>query len=258
MIAGSLAGGLVVIFAASSMMGHRSGEVPVVQAAAGPVRVKPENPGGLQVANANNEIFSGGNDTDGSKLAPAPEMPDPSALRDQPPQASQPPAPAMIAAPPSPPALVPRPRTARPARIAAEPPAARPAQAVPEPPSARSTPPAVATARLSPVKAETHVLPPPAEKAPAERAPAPPVASRAPVVQLAALTTEDAARLQWQQLARRMPELLGSRQPSYSRVEHDGHTFWRLRTAGFTDAAQARTFCEHVRAKGGACALADF
>jgi hypothetical protein len=103
------------------------------------------------------------------------------------------------------------------------------------------------------VQTATHVPAPAAEKVPV-----PATAGKAAVVQLAALTTEDAARVEWQQLARRMPELLGGHQPSYSRVEHDGHTFWRLRTAGFADMTQARAFCEHVRAKGGACSVADF
>ncbi len=78
------------------------------------------------------------------------------------------------------------------------------------------------------------------------------------MVQLAALSSEQAARDEWQRMTKRMPDLLGGRQPTYSRVEHDGHTFWRLRTAGFSDLAQAKAFCERVRAKGTGCAVADF
>ena len=47
-----------------------------------------------------------------------------------------------------------------------------------------------------------------------------------------------------------MPDLMNGRQPSYSRIEREGHTFWRVRTAGFADMAQARGFCDRVRAKG--------
>ena len=78
------------------------------------------------------------------------------------------------------------------------------------------------------------------------------------MVQLAALPTEDAARTEWQHLAKRMPDLLNGRQPSISRTERGGHTFWRVRTSGFADIAQARAFCDHVRAKGGGCSVADF
>ena len=78
------------------------------------------------------------------------------------------------------------------------------------------------------------------------------------MVQLAALTSEDAAHTEWQQLIKRMPELLSGHQPNYSRTDRDGHIFWRVRTAGFTDIAQARGFCDHVKAKGGGCSVADF
>ncbi|HBK07173.1 MAG TPA: SPOR domain-containing protein [Acetobacteraceae bacterium] len=78
------------------------------------------------------------------------------------------------------------------------------------------------------------------------------------MVQLAALTSEESARAEWAQLAKKMPDLLGGRQPSYSKTERDGHTFWRVRTSGFSDVAQARGFCERVRAKGAGCSVADF
>jgi hypothetical protein len=86
-----------------------------------------------------------------------------------------------------------------------------------------------------------------------------PTASGHPaMVQLAALTSEDAARKEWQLLAKRMPELLTGRQPVFSRFDRDGHVFWRVRTTGFADPAQAHAFCDHVRAKGGGCSVADF
>jgi hypothetical protein len=55
-----------------------------------------------------------------------------------------------------------------------------------------------------------------------------------------------------------MPDLLVGHQPSFSRTERDGHTFWRVRATGFADVAQAKSFCDHVRAKGAACAVVDF
>jgi hypothetical protein len=78
------------------------------------------------------------------------------------------------------------------------------------------------------------------------------------MVQLAALGSEAAAHTEWQLLTKKLPDLLNGHQPTYSHTEHDGHTFWRLRTSGFADVAQARTFCEHVRAKGAGCSVADF
>jgi hypothetical protein len=77
-------------------------------------------------------------------------------------------------------------------------------------------------------------------------------------VQFAALASEEAARNEWRNLSKRMPDLLNGRQPIYTRTERDGRTFWRVRTAGFADVAQARAFCDHVRTKGGGCSVADF
>jgi cell division septation protein DedD len=81
---------------------------------------------------------------------------------------------------------------------------------------------------------------------------------KATAVQLAALSSEDAAKSEWQRMSRHMPDLLGGRTPTYMKVEHDGHTVWRLRVAGFSDSAQAKAFCEQVHAKRANCAVADF
>ena len=50
-----------------------------------------------------------------------------------------------------------------------------------------------------------------------------------------------------------MPDLLGSRQPDISKDEQHGRTWWRLRTGGFEQAAQATDFCARLRAKGLNC-----
>jgi cell division septation protein DedD len=78
------------------------------------------------------------------------------------------------------------------------------------------------------------------------------------LVQLAALSSEDAARTEWTRLEKRMPDLFNSRQPAVSKFEREGKTFWRLRTGGFSDIAQATAFCEQVRAKGNGCSIAAF
>jgi cell division septation protein DedD len=93
LIACGLGGALVVVVGGWSMIGHHSGAVPVVQAESGPIRVKPVNPGGMQITGANDDILSGGNSGD-DKLAPPPEVPEPQALR-----AASVPAPAPAPAP---------------------------------------------------------------------------------------------------------------------------------------------------------------
>lgn len=223
-IASGLVVGLAGIVGVASLVGGgHTAETPVVQADSRPVRVKPENPGGLQVAGLNNEIFSGGSDTGGSKLAPPPETPNPKALQ-------APPAPA-------PPVVLSAPVVAAP--IGAAP-------IISQSGVAQS---GVALNPPGPPISAKPAAPPPVAK---------PVAGKGPSVQLAALGSETSAHNEWQALTKKMPDILSGRQPTFSKVERDGKTYWRVRTGGFADVAAAKTFCERVRTKGGGCTVADF
>jgi len=71
--------GLVAAWAVTSR--HRGG-VPEVDAPAGPIRVKPADPGGMHVADAGESILSGESNTK-QTLAPAPENPAPQGLKAQ-------------------------------------------------------------------------------------------------------------------------------------------------------------------------------
>ncbi len=269
LFAGGLAGVLGCLIGASTLMGHRTpGAVPVVMADPRPLRVKPDNPGGLQIDGAENDVFSAGADNGRSKLAPAAEIPNPEGMRAAAvvPASPLPKAPAMTASaveppvtimpPPVPPGALATGASSRPSVVAPSKPAVVATAGAPvnaAPVAARSTP-------VSAVPAASR--PTPVSAVPAASRPTPvsavPAASRPTMVQLAALTTEQAARDEWQQLAKRMPDLISGRQPSVSKAERDGHTFWRLRTAGFADVSQAKTFCEQVRSKGGGCSVAEF
>jgi hypothetical protein len=81
----------------------------------------------------------------------------------------------------------------------------------------------------------------------------PAASTRQAVVQLGALNSEEAAHSVWDELSKRLPDLLSARQPAYTNIERGGHIFWRLRTSGFADIGQARNFCGRVRAGGGDC-----
>jgi hypothetical protein len=221
MFAGGIGTVLVLLITASALTGRHSGETPVISADTRPIRVKPENPGGMKIDGAENDVFSAGSDTINAKLAPPAETPDTKAWR-SPPQAAE--APPVAVEPPH--AVI---APARPAVVATPKPAA-------------AKPAAVARAQVAAVPFSA----------------AAPPSTHTATVQLAALTSEEAAHGEWQMLSKRMPDLLGNRQPNYSRTEHAGHAFWRLRTSGFADIAQARSFCEKVRAKGLGCSVADF
>ncbi len=208
---------------------HGGGEVPTIQADKQPWRVKPDNPGGMQVVGASEveEELPGRS----GATAPAPEAPAPEALRAaQPAPPTAPPAASVPA--PTPPAA-PAPVTSAPAASVAAPP---------------STP---------PIAPSATTLPAPAQAAAPARAPASP-ALGGMFVQLAALGSEAGAHTEWQRLKSRMGDVLADREPVIQRIERDGHAIWRLRVGSFPSVADATRFCERVRAKGGACELATF
>ncbi len=102
LIAGGLGATLLTVVGGWELIGHRSTAVPVVQADTRPIRVKPDNPGGMQVAGAEQDILSGDTASKDGKLAPPPEVPDPQALRAPPPAPPVPKAAPTIAATPAP------------------------------------------------------------------------------------------------------------------------------------------------------------
>ncbi len=204
------------------LAGRSPRAVPVIEADSRPLRVHPDNPGGMQFAGAE-EQFTDGAGSEAEAMAPPPEAPAPQALR------------AQIKA------------------RQAVPDAALPAEA-PLPPPSRPAP-ALPVRPLPAPPAPVAALPAPVAAAPVR--PAVPLTG-ALQVQLAAMDSEAGATAEWQRLAKRVPDLLASRHPAILRAERDGRTFYRLRTGGFADTAQATAFCAAVRAKGGACAIASF
>ena len=247
LIAAGIGGFLIVVGGGWHMLSRHTGAVPVIWAEPGPIRVKPANPGGLQVAGTNNDIFSGGLDTSDPRLAPPPQTPDPRLL-----QAMEAPKPAAAPAVAAQPAATPSaPAAAVPA--AAPPPA--PVQASREAPAA----PAAQAEQTRAVQAAASTPPPHAfETLAATAASHPAPGGEGVQVQLAALSTEQAAHEEWGLLLHRWPDLLRGHPPSFSRIAHDGHVFWRVRASGFEDLSDAAVFCERIRAHGGGCSVADF
>lgn len=207
---------LVVGMGVWSFSGHRVAGVPVIEADARPLRVRPDNPGGMTVVGANESVMGGHGDGAGEArdLAPEAERPDPQALRAQRQVASV------------------APTVATPAVTAG---------AVPSEPVVSS----------NVVPAVVRPVPAPVVTAPLVTAPA----TGTMMVQIAAVDAEALAMPEWTRLSHKAPELLGERKPSIVRTEKDGKTFWRLRTGGFADTAAAAEFCRKARAKGLGCSI---
>lgn len=240
-IAAGIGGVLIVVIGLWSMLGGRTSGVPVVTAPTSAMRVKPANPGGMQVAGTTTPILTGNQSSGAATLAPAPETPDLSALQSPPP--------APTAATPGPAAT----------------PAVAPTDAAPAPPAAPTK--LARTATPAPQVAANGLPLPPPQPPPlrfASLAPlrVPPTVAagtgHATEVQLAALSSEDAANREWRSLQTALPGLFGQRQPLITKVNVDGHTFWRVRTGGFANIAAATEFCASVKAKGKSCTIASF
>ncbi|MCA3357608.1 MAG: SPOR domain-containing protein [Roseomonas sp.] len=211
-----------------------SRNAPLIEADARPIKVRPDNPGGLRVPNQDELIFDrnrGARPATQGGLAPEAENPRVDQLR------------AQLAE-----------RAAQEAARSAPPPAA-PAQPTAPQAAPRSAPQAAAPAAPAP-PATTSALTAPSLPAPvpanAERFA--PVANGRAQVQLGALPSEAAARGEWDRLQKRVPELLGNRRVTLAPFDREGQTtLYRIRTGGFADAATARAFCEEMKTRSIPC-----
>jgi cell division septation protein DedD len=224
----AMAGGIVAVAAVgmggwwawTSYGGLRS--VPLVEAPPGPHKVRPDDPGGLRVPNQNELIL----ERPAARQQAAGRNAQPSTVA---PGAENPDFGGLRAA------VQPPPRPATPA------PAATPAPQAAAPVAQTTQQPQAAPAAAPPAAAPQRV--------------APPVPNGRVQVQLGALTSEDAARAEWDRLSRRAPELFQGRSPTIARLDRGAEQtpLFRLRTGGIANQEQAGQFCEQVRARGGAC-----
>ncbi len=217
-------------------------EVPLIQAPDGAYKVRPDDPGGLDVdADSLTHSVAEGQDPGGElALDVIPEEPVP-----------------VIPAAPVRSAPVPEPGTA--ARVTVPPPAqkALPVEKVVPKPVAK--PPVKETPK--PVqKVETPKpapKPEPAKAAPAKVAAAKPEPAKATgsvTVQLGAFNSTASADQVWSKLSGRVGALSSLRK-SVQPVESAGKTLYRLRAGGIASEAQAGSVCAAVQAAGEQCVI---
>ena len=230
-VAAGIGGVLALMFGASMLMGHHHHGVPVIEADAGPVRIKPLNAGGEQFTGA--ETGPAASTT--QALAPAAEQPQINALRAQLKAVKK-----EVARQAAQNAQVAKLAEAGQSKIAAAPPVER----------------ASATARVA--IPETAIAAPAVKPAAIEAPLAKAPAKAGAAVQLAAFTDEKAAQTGWDLLLKKTPDLLGGRTPEILKAQAGGRTMWRLRTGGFNTVADAASFCAKMRDHGADCSIAAF
>lgn len=260
-----------------SLLGNSEDQVRVIRADISPVKIRPENPGGLQVPDRDklvyNRIQNGGTETTGQatveRLLPPPEklLPRPKVAPKSLPKAPQKPS-SQVQAP-----LV----SATP-KVADVKAAIKPAQA-PLPPSA----PAIATKSrptllsknttpvipLKPVLKKSVQAAQPTQKpvviakavqpgAPgATTSPAAAPTNKVYRVQLAAARTADAARKEWDRLRRKNLDVLGNLGLSITKVDlgEKKGIFYRLRAGPLKNDGDARTLCKTLAKRKTGCLI---
>ena len=271
--AAAVAFGGVIWFAYQSGKTGNGGVPPLVKADTGPVKVKPDNPGGAEIPFQDSTVYdrldSNGQKPVVEKLLPENEAP---VARPQPAPAPPPAdSDATVLAPPGgpPPAALPQGSGI----VVAPPPADDSSATALAPPGAVLPPPPAPPAQLvqAPPPVKTIAPPPVAVKPPPAAKPAPdsiaaligaseakpataPRASSASGyrLQLSAVRSPDAVQDEWSRLKRRFPEL-ASLKNSTSKIDVAGKgTFYRVE-AGPLGEAEAKSTCAHLRAQGLGC-----
>ena len=196
------------------------GEVPLIRADDKPMKMKPDQPGGMPVPDQNVSVYdpkTGASPVE--KLLPPPEQPMP---RPVPREATAPSAPSTA------------PAQSAPAATAA-----------PQQQAAATTAAPKAPAKPAPVKE-------PAAAAPAKSVPAGPVR-----LQLASLRTPEAAKEEWSRLKREHPELLGRLTAVAVKADlGDKGVWYRVQTQSFDNAAAAERLCADLKKQNIGCSLA--
>lgn len=212
-------------------------EVPLIQAPNGAYKVRPDDPGGLDVdADSLTHSVAEGQDPD-SELAldMIPEEPVP-----------------VIPAAPVRSAPVPEPGTAARATVPPSAQKALPAEKVqPKPEDKPVAKPPVKETSTPVQKVET---PKPAPAKATAPKPEPAKATGSVTVQLGAFNSTASADQVWSKLSGRVGALGGLRK-SVQPVESGGKTLYRLRAGGIASEAQAGSVCAAVQAAGEQCVI---
>jgi hypothetical protein len=213
--------------------------LPVVRADTRPMKIRPEQPGGIDVPFQDKEVFERVGQQAAGAARPG----------QAPGQAAQRPAERLLPGPEQPlPRPVPTPPPAPTIAVPAAPDVAPPPNALPvTPPPRASLPPGGAAAPAPPQ--------PPPQAAQAPRAgPPPPVQATGIRIQLASVRSEADAQREWDRMRRQHADLLGNLSPAFPMADlGERGVFWRVQAGGFADAGAAQETCAALRGRGLGC-----
>jgi hypothetical protein len=229
----------------SSAPAAPSGQVPVIGPDAGPVKVVPDNPGGVTVPDQDKVILNGASaQPKVEQLLPPPENPVaspalPQAVQTPLPVQAPAPAPQAAQAQSSPP---PKPQAAPPANLIPPPPPPKPTalQAPPPAPAASTAKPAAGSGN-SPAGPPAQILPP----------------GKGYFLQLGALRTVEAAQASWTQLKAAQPDILGKLPANAVKIDLGGDrgVFYRVMAGPIADESAAERNCNTLKQRHVACIL---
>jgi hypothetical protein len=194
-----------------------TGDVPLIKADERPTKVKPERPGGMEIPDRDNLIYSPARPAV-EHLLPPPEKP------------------------------LPRP-TAPPAQAAAAGPPQSPTVAPTAPPAAATNQPQQLAAAPSGAVAPGAPAKPPAGQMPAK--------AGGTRLQLGSVRSEEAARQEWERIKRKNPDILGSLSATPIRADlGDKGIYYRIETAPVADPAAADRLCNQLKQRDIGCIIA--
>jgi cell division septation protein DedD len=232
---------------------HETGDIPLIRADTSPFKVRPQNPGGMQIPDRDLSIY-GAQHPQVEHLLPPPEQP---MARPAPPPVPEPaaaPAAQAAAAPGS-------------AAVAIAPSAAAPSPSTPAsapPATAGSTPASAAAASASPAATSSAPSDPIGERieqlaaASAKPVPAQGTAGRPTGlrVQLGAVRSEGEARGEWERLKRNNADLLGKLFGVAVRADlGDRGVYYRIQAGPVASAAAADHICSELRQRRLPCII---
>ena len=255
---------LAIVVIWSYRLGVRdANDVPVIRAQTEATKIKPDQPGGIEIAHQDREVY---NIVDGA--APATEngfAPSEEVLTAEDAPVSPAPAPRPETVTPAPSAPTPAPEPVAEAPVAVEP--ATPAPAPVEETAEQPTPAETTEAAAEDASTVAPKAAPVALRRPARAASQPQEASllaepRAAAlasriqIQLGAFNSEEIAGQQWADLKNRNGDLLSGRARVVTPVLSGGRRLFRLRAGPFADVDEASTLCRALKARGEDCIVA--